>query len=52
MSTDESRIQCKYARSTFTYALLFVFFVAALLKVEGGGGGEQGRMKVKEEVLL
>lgn len=26
--------------------------MAAPLKVEGGGGGEKGRMKVKEEVLL
>lgn len=51
-NTEKSRIQCKYACSTFIYALVFVFFKAALLKVEGGGGGEQERMKVKEEVLL
>lgn len=51
-STEKSRIQWKYACSIFIYALVFVFFKAALLKVEGGGGGEQERMKVKEEVLL
>lgn len=51
-STGKSRIECKHAHSTFIYASGFVFFMAALLKVEGGGGGEKGRMKVKEEVLL
>lgn len=49
---EKSKIGCKYARSTFIYALVFVFFMATVLKVEGGGGGEQGRMKVKDEVLL
>lgn len=51
-STGKSRIECKRTHSTFIYASGFVFFMAALLKVEGGGGGEKGRMKVKEEVLL
>lgn len=49
-STEISRIQYKYATSTFIYSSVFVFFMAAGLKVEGGGGGEQERMKVKEEV--
>lgn len=52
ISPEESGIQWKYAHLTFIHAFVSVFFMAALLKVDGGGGREQAGMKVKEEVLL